>query len=60
MWSIPSAFHDPDKMAAYETHLVATLRPSAYLIAVLPEDLARFANMDCLDPARNIWKKTGG
>ncbi|SFT55931.1 class I SAM-dependent methyltransferase [Sedimentitalea nanhaiensis] len=53
-------FHDPDKMAAYETHLVATLRPSAYLIAVLPEDLARFANMDCLDPARNIWKKTGG
>ncbi len=52
-------FHDPDKMAAYETHLVASLRPSAYLIAVLPEDLARFGALDCLDPARNLWKKTG-
>ncbi|MFD3188661.1 class I SAM-dependent methyltransferase [Sedimentitalea sp. HM32M-2] len=52
-------FHDPEMMTRFETHLVAGLRRGAYLIAVLPEDLSRFAGLDCIDPAHGIWKKTG-
>ena len=52
-------FHDMDLMTKYETRLVTTLRSSAYLIAVMPVDLARFPDLDCVDQAQGIWKKTG-
>jgi hypothetical protein len=52
-------FHDREKLLAYERHLVASMRQSAYLIAVLPEDLARFPELSCVSGAFGIWKKTG-
>ncbi|MDK3074062.1 class I SAM-dependent methyltransferase [Sedimentitalea sp. JM2-8] len=51
-------FPDPERLAAFESRLVSTLSPSAYLIAVLPLDLARFPDLDAIDPAHGIWKKT--
>ncbi|MDU9002979.1 class I SAM-dependent methyltransferase [Sedimentitalea todarodis] len=52
-------FHDPDMMQQYESHLVASMQTSAYLIAVLPEDLVRFPELSCVSGSRGIWKKTG-
>lgn len=52
-------FHDPDMMQRYESHLVASMQQSAYLIAVLPEDLVRFPELSCVSGAHGIWKKTG-
>lgn len=52
-------FHDLDMMQQYEAHLVASMRTSAYLIAVLPEDLVRFPELSCVSGAHGIWKKTG-
>lgn len=52
-------FHDPDMMQQYEAHLVASMQTSAYLIAVLPEDLVRIPELSCVSGAHGIWKKTG-
>lgn len=52
-------FHDRDMLLDYEAHLVSSMRRSAYLIAVLPEDLARFPDLACVSGSHGIWKKTG-
>ncbi|WP_424985645.1 hypothetical protein [Microbulbifer sp. S227A] len=53
-------FQNPEQMRQLETRLVASMRQSAYLIAVQPDDLSRFPELECVSGIHGIWKKTGG
>ncbi|MDP5218394.1 class I SAM-dependent methyltransferase [Ruegeria sp. 2205SS24-7] len=47
----------PEIQRQLEERMVETLRPGAYVIAPLAEDLACYPDMDCLNGPLAIWKK---
>ncbi|MEX0351152.1 MAG: hypothetical protein AB3N15_17145 [Paracoccaceae bacterium] len=47
----------PEVQRQLEEQMVATLRPGAYVIAPLAEDLACYPDMACLNGPLAIWKK---
>lgn len=51
-------FRDPDMLENYENRMVATMSDTAYLVAVLHDDLARFPELRCVSSSLGIWKKS--
>ncbi|WP_372570660.1 hypothetical protein [Ruegeria jejuensis] len=47
----------PEIQRQLEERMVETLKPGAYVIAPLAEDLACYPDMDCLNGPLAIWKK---
>jgi len=52
-------FSDLDLQQQLEAQMVATMRPTAYLLAPLPYDLSLYPDLDAMVSAPDIWKKTG-
>lgn len=49
----------PSLQAQLEQRMVTTMRPGAYLIAPMAEDLDRYPDLTCVSRNMDIWKKTG-
>lgn len=52
-------FSDNQMQSALEAHIARSMRPNAYLLAPLSQDLSQYRELTPAPGASDIWKKTG-